>query len=238
MQGAIRNIATLKKWFFSNGVPFFTLTYSGQTNQVIQRNTAIEELDEAWSLLETNVLAQAEYGRATMHLIVYNKTSGPNNPTARTNIDVLPMNPTPNYGMPGIGSIPSGFVDESKIEGMINEAREKWDMERRLEDLEAQIKNPNDDWTEKMMTGIERIGATPFGQALIMKFFGGALPSFQPQPINGAPGPSQPGDIEEDSFESDIERTSELLGVDDVTLARKLRELVEANPQAAKQLLS
>ena len=233
MQGAIRNIATLKKWFLSNGVPFFTLSYAGQANQIIQRNTAIEELDQAWELLETNVLGQAEYGRATMSLIVYNKGSGANNPIGRTNIDILPINQQNGNQVAGIGQLPAGYMDKSEVQKLIDDAKEKWELEKRLEDLEIQISNPAD-VTEKWIQGIERIGASPLGQVIMMKLLGGPLPTIQPAPINGAPAPADEGG---DTFEDDIEATAQILGVDDTVLARQLRRLVESNPEMAKQIL-
>jgi len=237
MQGAIRNIATLKKWFYANGVPFFTLTYAGQANQIVQRNTAIEDMDDAWSLLETNILGQAEAGRANMHVIVYNKASGANNPIARTNLDIWSNQANQTGNVAGIGSLPVGgvgYIDESKVNGLIAEAKEKWELEKRLEDLEAQISNPND-WTDKLLTGLERIGATPFGQAIAAKFLGLQMPSPGTATIAGTPNSDT--DTSGDTFDEDISHTAALLGVDDITLAKKLRKLVQNDPELAKQAL-
>jgi len=95
----------------------------------------------AGEMLETQVLAQSEYGRAQMHLIVYKKEKGANNPEARTNIDMLPMQEQRQFA--GIGAIGGvGFVEEAKVNALIDQAREKWELEKRLEDLEAQVNNP------------------------------------------------------------------------------------------------
>lgn len=233
MQGGIRNITSLKKWFNTVGSPFFTLSYLGQANHVILRNTAVEDMGEAWDMLETQILAQAEYGRAQMHLITYKKSGGANNPDGRTNIDMQPLQEGRN--MAGIGSTPGGYMDESKVQGILDKAREKWELEKRLEDLEAQINSPND-WTEKLMEGIERIGNTPIGQMLAMKFLGAPLPQIPLAPIAGTPATDDEG--EADSFENDIEFTASMLGVNDTVLARRLRQMVEQNPELAKQLLS
>lgn len=236
MQGGIRNIKSLEKWFRTIGAPYFTLSYAGgAANQVILRNTAVGDMDTAWEQLETQVLAQSEVGRATMHLIVYNKEKGANNPDGRTNIDMSPNQAA--VGVAGIGSLQTGYFDESKIAGMIEEAkakeREKWEMERRIDDLEAQINAPSDDWTEKLMAGIERIGATPFGQMIAMKFLGGPLPQM---PVGNVAGTPSAVDESGDTFDEDIQSTAAILGVDDATLARKMRQLVESNPEAAKQI--
>lgn len=234
MQGGIRNINSLKQWFTDVGLPFFTLSYyGGSSNQVIMRNVAIEDMGEAWELLKRQVLAQSEGDRATMQLIVYKKGAA-NNYEAKTNIDIFRAGAESLPAMEGIGSLSAGYVDEAKIAGMIAEAREKWDMERRVEDLETQLNSPSDDWMDKGMAFIERIGATPFGQAFAAKFLGGNLPPYIPAAqVAGHPSANEP----QDTFEEDIDKTAELLGVDDTVLARKLRQLVETNPELAKSLL-
>ena len=235
MQGGIRNIESLKTWFFDVGKPFFTLSYlGGNANQVIMRNTATDNMEEAWDLLKRQVLAQSEVGRATLYLFVY-KNGNANNPDGRTNIDITPGGMQPN-GVAGFGSLPVGYVDENKINGMISAAREKWELEKRLEDLEAQINSPND-WVDKAISGLERIGETQLGQMLAMKLLGITAPPVVPgaRPVNGTP--EQPGESADDTFEDDIEATANMLGCDDITLARKLRQLVQNNPEMAKQLL-
>lgn len=236
MSGAIRNTESLKRWFYGVGAPFFTLFYSGtSTNQVIIRNTTVDEMDAAWELLEGQVKIQAEYGRALLHVIVYKKAGTANNPDGRTNIDIQPFAETKQ--MAGIGSLSAGYLDESKVAGLIAEAKEKWELERRLDDMEAQLNNPND-WTDKLISGLERISGTQLGQILAVKFLGVPLPAGM---VAGTPpGAQAPPDeqgLANDSFDEDISKSAEILGVDDTTLARKLRQLVEANPELAKSIL-
>lgn len=236
MQGAIRNIDSLEKWFKTVNSPFFTLTYAGQNSQVILRNVTVPDVNEAWDMLKQQVLNQAEYGRATLHVITYKKEGQANNPDARTNIDILPVQP-PNGQMAGIGALP-GMYGTTDIEKIIAQHREKWELEKRLDDLEQQLKNP-DDWTEKVISGIERISGTPFGQAMISRMLGGSvLPMGGPAPINGTPQTANEGaDNPADTFDDDLEATCEILNVDDTTLLRKLRALVENNPETAKAFL-
>lgn len=233
MQGGIRNISSLKKWFFTIGKPFFTLSYlGGSANQVILRNTAIDGMEEAWEMLETQVLAQSEVGRATMQLIVYGKDKA-NNPDGRTNIDMLPAQN--QAAVAGIGSIQGGYIDKSTIAGILAEERQRWELEQRIIDLENQINSPSDDWTEKLMAGIERIGSTQLGQMLAMKYLGTPLPPMTATAVSGTPAPA---DDDNDTFETDIEKSAALLGIDDTQLARKVRQLIEANPEVARQLLN
>lgn len=229
MQGAITEINRLRNWFYNNNQPFFLLRYyhPGKAGDVIIRNESIPELDPAWEKLSTEVLSQAEAGRALLQVLVWGPGKTANNYAALTNLDmrIVPV------AMAGIGSLPGGYMDESKVQGLIQDAREKWELERRLEDLENQINNPGD-WIEKSMHALERIGATPIGVALVSKLLGTPLPTAQ---IAGTPAPA---DEQEgiDTFDEDIQKTAAILGVDDATLARKLRQVVESQPEVAKQI--
>lgn len=230
MQGAIRNISSVKQWFFDVGEPLFTLSYAGTSNQAIMRNTVKTDLNEAWDMLERQLQYQAESGRAMMQVITYRKESGANNPTGRTFIDLQPGPPQAQFA--GIGQLPSGYMDEAKVQGLIREAKEKWEMERRIEDLEEQAKNPADP-TDKIIQAIERIGATPIGQMFAARLLGMPVPA-----ITGTPEAPADGDSDSDTFEDDIAATADILGVSDATLAARLRRLVEAQPDVAKQLLT
>lgn len=236
MQGGIRSIESLEKWFRAVGKPCFTLSYLGQANQVIARNTTVEDMGEAWEMLRMHVLAQAEYGRAQMHVIVYaNDKGGPNNPSGRTNIDLLSQHHPAHFA--GIAGMPTGnAVPEDKIAGILAEAREKWEMEKRLDDLEAQLNAPPDDLFEKTATLIERIGTTPIGSILLAKLMGGA-PVLPPAPITGTPkADNDPSPDDAEDFDDNIDRTAQILGVSDAKLAATLRRFAETNPEVAKQL--
>ena len=234
MQGGIRNIKSLKQWFTDVGKPFFTLSYTGgSANQVILRNTAIDDMEAAWSLLERQVLAQSEVGRATLQLIAYGKDKA-NNPDGRTNIDISPNQESATALAAISGPRVGYYADESQIDALLSKERAKWDMEKRMEDLEAQLNAPSEDWSEKLMVGIERISATPLGAVLIGKFLGGSMPMPVAQ-VAGVPDPI-PSE-ESDSFEDDIEASAQLLGVSDTVLASKLRALIESNPELAKTML-
>lgn len=228
MNGAIRSVSSLRTWFFDVGKPFFTLTYAGQTAQVVMRNVVEEDMEKAWETLKRTVEAQAEYGRATLQVIVYTKERGANNPDGRTNIDIQPGAQPAQAAIAGY--LP-GHVDESKIAGMIEEARQKWELERRLEELENQVNNPVD-WTSRTVEIIEKIGATPIGQILTAKLLGVQMPVGQ---VAGHPAPEE---IEPDNFEQDIDEAAGLLGVSDAELAAKLVKLVRANPEMARQLIN
>ena len=165
MQGAISNIDGLERFFKGANAPFFTLSYystqspTGQGNVVI-RNVKEGNVDHAWDMLKRFVMDQTGFGRAQLHLIVYEKENGSNNPVARTNIDIGGNNTPMSNSAPGIGSLPVGYVHEDTIQKAIDAAREKWEMEARIQALENQ---PDDGLLEK----VERIAAIPAVQAIV-----------------------------------------------------------------------
>lgn len=234
----ITNISTLRTWFLDNQKPFFTLYQNGVNRAIIARNETVDDLNQAWNLLETNVLAQAEGGTANVRVYVTEKPK--HNHGLETEARILPLVPT--LGQPGISGLPQGYLDESKVAGLIKEAREKWELERRIEELEM-AQEPVKDWAETMINGFERVAKTPLGAALVQKLLG-VVPMPQPA-MNGVPTPaaqsqannSTDDDEYSDSFFENIENTAALLGVDEETLANKLAKLVQQNPELAKSLL-
>lgn len=213
------------------GKPFFSLSYlGGSTNQLILRNIVVDDMGEAWEMLKRQVLAQSEVGRATLQLITYEKKDNANNPSGRTNIDLLANQAAQTVA--GIGQIAVGYIDEAKVSGMLAAAQEKWELQHKIRALEDRLDAPPDDWVEKVMSAIERIGETPFGAMLAQRFLGGNLPAMPMANIAGTP------DASATSMDEDLEATATILGVDEELLVKKIRQLVEQNPEGAKQLFS
>lgn len=240
----ITNIASLRTWFLEGSKslerPFFVLNQNGAGKTMIARNDTITDLDQAWALLETNILAQAEGGVANVRVFITDKPK--HNYGLETEARIMPLYAAQTSVQPGIGALPPGYVEESKIKGILDAEREKWDLERRLDDLEAQLAAPKN-WTESLMEGIERIGATPLGQVIIAKLVG-VTPTAQmaASPINGTPSTSGASKLDneedyDDNFYQNIEDTAAILGVDEKTLASKIATLVKQNPEFAKTLI-
>lgn len=204
MQGAISDIQAVERWYRANEAPFFTLSYYSSASatgqgQVIIRNQKDVEIDSAWNKLKASILDQTGYGRAQLNLIVYNKPDAYNTPAGRTNIDLVNNQSMPQVA--GIGSFPaiaSGYISESDFTRRLKEEREKWEMRHELDSLRDQINNPANDPMEKLMSGIERIAATPLGLAMISKFTGTPMPAL---PING----HAPTDNEDAPTSDDVE---------------------------------
>lgn len=222
MQGAISNIEAVGRWFRANESPFYTLSYystqsaTGQ-GQVIGRNIKDGDIDQAWDRLKTLIQDQTGYGRAQLHLLVYDKASGANTPSGRTNIDIV-SNGSPQAQSPGIGSLPAGYVDEAKIQSMLDEREKVWKLERKVDDLEAQLAAPGDFW-DKAIQGLEKIGNTTLGMAMASKILGA------PPPLNGLNG-TQTSDNAEipdtDDFESELDDLEALATANGMTLKQFL----------------
>ena len=94
MQGAISTLEAVERWFLSNESPYYTLSYystaspTGQ-GQVIGRNTKEGDVGNAWLRLRSLIMDQTGFGRAQLHVIVYDTPGSANTPKARTNIDIL-----------------------------------------------------------------------------------------------------------------------------------------------------
>lgn len=230
MQGGITNIQALKTWFYTTGKPFFTLRYykPGAAGEVVARNKNEDDLTKAWELLEANVLGQAANTRALLQVFVYDQGKE-NNYTALTNVDMQPGGV--QTAVAGIGSLPGMYGHHGSFEAALKAEREKWEMEKRIDDLEAALEAPKD-WGEQITGIFERISTTPVGNVLIARIMGVPMTPQAAAPIAGPVGDA------EDTFEEDLNVTTEALGVSDTELMAKLRRLVEAQPDMAKQILN
>lgn len=230
MQGAITNIESLEKWFKSNNLPYFSLKYAGQGEKIIFRNEVWDDITEAWEHLRDQVQAQADGGRAMLELLVYNK--GKANHPLRTNLDIRPTAMTP---VAGIGSTPGVY---GGMESYISQRIELEMLRRDNEELQAQINNPINSW-ERIL---DRVAQSPqlagIAQVLIAGLFSKGQAPVMAQSIAGTPGsaPGTDADDESDGYEH-LEAAAEKLGTDPATLAKKVNELVNQNPDLAKSLL-
>ncbi len=221
MQGAISNIEAVGRWFKSNESPFYTLAYystqspTGQ-GMVIGRNTKEGDIDTAWERLKTLIVDQTGYGRAQLNLIVYDKATGANTPSGRTNIDILSHGQQSNILTPGIGSLPAGYVDEAKIQSMLDEREKIWKLERENDDLRAQIDAPGDFW-DKATIFLDRIGGTPLGMALATKLLGGPLP-LPPSAVNGVHNADNADLPDSDDVEHELDDLESLAQAHGMTL--------------------
>lgn len=242
MQGAITTIDGLQAWFYDRKIPFWTVRYykPGGAGEVVARQTTEDNLDASWQQLSRTVADQSRNSRAQLQCMVYSDPKNRNNYDAITNIELS------QYGAPlgaaSIGSLPQ--INESEIEsrisGAIQDARERWELEARIAQLEEE--GARQDPADKIFSAIERLVNSPLGNALVARIMGVPLQPVQVSNVAGTPtktagGPDSDAD-QADTFDEDIDVTASTLGISDIELASKLRKLVEANPEMAKNLLN
>ncbi len=235
MQGAISSIQAVERWFRSNEAPFYTISYystSSPTGQgmVISRNIKEADMDAAWNRLQSLILDQTGFGRAQLNLIVYDKPTGYNTPSGRTNIDITTA-PQAGSNGPSIGMLPAGYVDESKIQAILDERERLWTLKRENEELKSALENPGDFWA-KGAEFFERIGSTPLGAVLIAKIMGTPLQQI-PQPVNGIQERANPGnpDSEVEDVEDELEDLEKVAASHGLSLKEFLAKTVSMAQQ-------
>lgn len=244
MIGAITNIDALKRWFDSNGLPFFTLRYEGANNErIIMRNDSIEDMEKAWEMLSDQVTAQAEVGRARLVVFVYKK--GGHNNGIYTNIDLRPGFAPAGAGTPGIGGLPAAM---GGIEGYIDNRIRIAKLEMENEQLKDALHGPANTFERitEVVSGIPGVADVLkiLVAGLVGKVNPAAMPAIQAV-LNGTPDATGAADGDaghddtdpQQQFADNINETAAALGVDALTLSAKLKNLVKANPEAAKQLM-
>lgn len=226
MNGAISNIDALERFFRGVNAPFFTLSYystqspTGQGN-VILRNIRETNIDSAWALLRRFVEDQTGYGRAQMHLIVYESEKTANTPSGRTNIDIYGAAGSNNAGLAAIGNLPSGLVDEAKVQALIREREELWQLQRENDDLRAQIESPGDFW-DKAMAFVDKIGNTPIGMALASKILGQPIPTLNNHGLPGVHTADNADAPDSDDVDSELDELEGLATANGMTLKQFL----------------
>lgn len=240
MQGAISTLSGIRQWFYNLEAPFWTLAYYSTASPtgmgaVIGRNTKFSEIDKSWEMLQQTIESQTGAGRAQLNLIVYDKPTGGNTPSGRTNIDIVSTGLVGTGTQPGIGSLSGSYLDENRINAIISEKHEVWELKRENEDLRAQLENPNT-FTDKAMAFIERIGTTPLGIAIASKFLGAPMPQMVAPPVNGTP----PVNDDDDDVENELDSLEAIARANGITLKEflsKTANLAQQEPGVVQMLI-
>ena len=238
----------LEKWFKANAYPQFILAYANGKgeNQILKNegDGAISDIEEAWEMLRDMIEAQVRSGRAILEVKVFPK-GGKYHPL-RTQIDMSAGgNPYLPASVAGIGNLPNVGISEAKLAEALAVEREKWEMERRIEDLEARINAPSN-WMER---ALQIIGENPPLATMVQTVISGVMkmPGVA-SVMNGTPaaatGTQAPADDEEMEntdpnvvFSTNIYQAAQTLGVSPEIMAVKLNRLVQQNPELAYTML-
>jgi hypothetical protein len=235
----ITDLQSLKNWFVEQKKPYWTLyNNSNVSRSIIARNESIEDIDASWQTLRGNIESVSRGGPANIRVFVTDKAKHNSGFEVEARIfSGMPGMEMAMPGMPGIAGHPAGMIDESRVNGMIEAAREKWELEAKIQQLEN-AQEPEANWIDKLTESVERIGATPLGAVLMQRLMG-MTPVAPVAPMNGVPSNDEQDNGEEytDDFYNNIEDAAETLGVSPEKIAAKLAALVKANPEIAKNML-
>lgn len=169
-----------------------------------------------------------------------------NNYTAQAFVQIFDNHHTtaPALGQPaGIGSLPATVPAYS--ENYIQERIELAILKRENDELKAALNGPGNTW-ERLLDIVAQ--SEPLSMALaglISNATGKTLPSMAPaaRPITGSPAPDEEDNDEaaahadpQTLFAESINSAASGLGTDALTMARKLKKIVQDNPAFARQI--
>lgn len=215
----------------------------GEKDSRVAFNTRLDEMDASFDFLASTIRQLNHPDGAKFRLQTFPK-GAPNNPTAQVNIQIYERAMAPaTASVAGLGSTPVGIND---VERYVDEKVRVAMLERDNEELRAQINSPANGIERliALITEIPGIGDVlkVAAAGLVTKLNPAAAPAVAAA-MTGTPaaGGHDTDDETEDPqtvFLTNIEQASQTLGVDAVTLARRLNALVQENPAAAKSLLT
>lgn len=238
----------LAKWFQANQKddkpsPHWTL-YGGSWGEKEVRllsNSRIDDSEKSLAFLVDSIRIMNNPDGTKFRILLY-PHNAPNNYTATVHVQIYENGankPSSAGQMAGIGSLPAIQDIETRIAEKVELALLKAENE--------QLRNGGENGTiwERVL-GI--IAESPHLSAAVGSLVNGILlkadPALagnlvQPAPVTGTPSADN-GAAPEDqqaAFVDNINQVCSALGVDAVTLAARLRQIVQANPLAAKQII-
>lgn len=243
MVGAITTMEHLEKWFRSNNLPYFILAYANGKgeNQILKNEGegAIDNVDEAWELLRDQIEAQTMAGRAMLEVKVFANSKAKYHPI-KTNVDMR----TPYYGgnYAGVGQLPTtSGVSALDVQKAIQDERTKWELERRVEDLETALSAPSN----IIERGLSMLGQYPALAGIVNNLIAGFVSQNNPTlgqqiantTIAGMPETTESTDPEQ-VFAQNINEAAKMLNTDPLTLSIKINNFVKANQDLAQSMLS
>lgn len=241
----ITSYEDLSTWFRDNSrgdkkAPYWSLyaiSY-GDKDKVFAFEDKQEDLELSLERLIKNI-RMGNNPSGQVYRIVQTDTPRGNNPVGHARVQIWENSGSaPVPAVAGIGGIGSGYIGEAQLQQEIQKAEERWEMKAKIARLEEQLENGNqEDVWEKIMMGVERIGQTPIGIALISKLMGTPIP---PPNVYGTARPDtedEPTDAD-NKFYDNMQEAAQKVGTDEYTLAMKINELVKTNPVLARQIFN
>lgn len=235
---AIKYGEDLKVWFDLNGCPFWKLRESREKNgRVISSNfgkEAVDTLEQSYERLDTILKMYQKDEGATLWL----NTKKENNEGGYSNeINVKVVPAFLDTQIAGIGNINTQMQPAAvNIGAEIARAKKEWDLERKLEDLEAQINAPQTDWITRGTEILNGLMQNPIIAGFAAKIAGLDM-SAMAQVSGGEHVPDHHTPVEEsDDLDTALEIFNET-GFSDSDLL-KLAKFVKRDPKTAKNLFN
>lgn len=258
--GSLTNMDHVKTWFYATKQPYWTLFRGDNSDQKskIYTNTEQDEINDSWKQLEEMIEINSQWG-GKFRLFVTDQKKG--------NIGTQVIIHIPNsmmtqgqQGVAGIGNMLQPYIGEEAIQSRVNEAVDKANLKRDLEDMKAALEDKH------APSVLERIGERLLENEALMqnaigfinRILGGASP--QPAQVGMAGFPrsnsqnSQPiqkdgtnhveegdeseyPDYDEAKVISVLDKLYSVFGEDTIPQLERLAEWVVKNPGMAKSML-
>lgn len=238
---------SLSRWFLdSKGTEpaphwnLYAIDY-GQTEKLIGRYVKGDDLEASGRHLERMIRDLNNPDGSKFRVMVY-APGKHNNSNAQAYVQIYEKSAAPASVAPAISGLPAGVGSiQEYVADKLETERLKW----KIEQLESQINAPSNGFEKFMETlsiipGIDGVfKAAVIG--IIGKFNPAAMPAIQAA-MNGIPNGG--GEHDADEFDEpnavflrNIQAASAALETDPVTLAKKLNQLIQSQPNLARQLL-
>lgn len=238
----LRSLEDLREWFLEQDCPIWTV-YFGETkgrHRMTEQNNKDLSVEESWEILANNLYRLTGKGKICVAVNVKGATNRSGDHEAVYEFNEM-LNGRPGIaGIGGQGSFIGSTEVESYVQREVEREREKWEMERRIEALEAdqQANTPLiDRLLEENFDQVAGI-ATQLIQGLIQKKPPATVAGFQQSGPQPSGGDRQAPESQEEASERISEALQRLSATfpDVLELLEGLADFVEAQPELAKTL--
>ena len=233
MLGAVTTLENLKTWFIQENKPYWTLYYNKDkkhTNATNFGETSTDDIEISFERFET-VLKMLSQNGYSGWLFVRKTNNTSNTSGSEIGIQLMPAGFQNYPQMAGIGSL--NMQPPTDVNTAIAAAKKEWDMERKLDELEAQINAPSTDWITRGTEIINGLMQNPILSGLAAKMAG--LNIAEMAQVSGEMAHDSQTPIEESNdLETALEFFNEA-GFNEKDLL-KLSKFAKANPSVAKEM--
>lgn len=159
----LTDITALQSWYLALNTPQWNL-YRGfhnkmPVNAILKQQNDQLPLQDSWDLLANMINAQSSQGgQFTVYVPAY---AGGKGAVQHLSINMALSPSVAGYGVPnaGLAGYPpnmSDFVSAQELERRISDERERWELKKKVEDMESQLDSATD-WQDIVMAKVMEI---------------------------------------------------------------------------------